>query len=71
MDEIRLGVRDINQLKATSRLSMGGCGGKTCTDLVRRVFIEEGIDPSELTPGTSRPLVAEAPLDAFVRGEEP
>ena len=71
VDEIRLGVRDINQLKATSRLSMGGCGGKTCTDLVRRVFIEEGIEPSELTPGTSRPLVAEAPLDAFVRGEEP
>jgi len=68
--EIEAGVRDINQLKATSRLSMGGCGGKTCTDLVRRVFGELGIDPGELTAGTSRPLVAEAPLDAFIKGEE-
>ncbi len=70
VDEIKAGVRDINQLKATSRLSMGGCGGKTCTDLVRRVFGELGIDPGELTAGTSRPLVAEAPLDAFIKGEE-
>jgi len=68
--EIRAGVRDINQLKALARVSMGGCGGKTCTDLVKRIFREEGVSLSEVTPGTSRPLVAETPLDAFVRGEE-
>lgn len=68
--EIRQGVRDLNQLKALARVSMGGCGGKTCTDLVRRIFREEGVEPSELTPGTTRPLVAETPLGAFVRGEE-
>jgi ferredoxin len=67
--EIRAGVRDVNQLKALSRVSMGGCGGKTCTDLVRRIFREEGVDLGEITPGTIRPLVAEAPLGAFVRGE--
>jgi len=27
--EIRQGVRDLNQLKALARVSMGGCGGKT------------------------------------------
>jgi sarcosine oxidase, subunit alpha len=68
--EIRAGVRDLNQLKAISRASMGGCGGKTCTDLVKRIFREEGVKLEEITPGTTRPLVAETPLDAFVRGEE-
>jgi ferredoxin len=68
--EIRAGVRDLNQLKALSRAGMGGCGGKTCTELVQRIFREEGVDPGQITPGTIRPLVAEAPLDAFVRGEE-
>jgi len=68
--EIRAGVRDVNQLKALSRASMGGCGGKTCTELVRRIFREEGVPLTEITIGTSRPLVAETPLDAFIRGEE-
>ena len=70
LSEIREGVRDANQLKATSRASMGGCGGKTCTELVRRIYQQEGIDPGELTPGTSRPLVAETPLEAFGCGED-
>ena len=70
VNEIRRGVRDMNQLKAVARASMGGCAGKTCTDLVRRIFIEEGVDPGQVTPGTSRPLVAEAPLGSFVRGED-
>jgi sarcosine oxidase subunit alpha len=68
--EIRAGVRDINQLKALARVSMGGCGGKTCGELVRRIFREEGVKLEEVTPGTARPLVAEAPLGTFVRGEE-
>ncbi len=68
--EIRAGVRDINQLKALARVSMGGCGGKTCTDLVKRIFREQGVEPDAVTPGTSRPLVAETPLGAFVQGEE-
>jgi sarcosine oxidase subunit alpha len=68
--EIRQGVRDINQLKALARVSMGGCGGKTCTDLVLRIFREEGVTPENVTPGTIRPLVAEAPLGLFVKGKE-
>ena len=63
--EIRAGVRDMNQLKALARVSMGGCGGKTCTELVARIFRQEGVDPGEVTPGTVRPLVAEAPLGVF------
>jgi thioredoxin reductase/Pyruvate/2-oxoacid:ferredoxin oxidoreductase delta subunit len=69
VQEIRAGVRDINQLKALCRLSMGGCGGKTCTDLVKRIFRAEGVALDEVTPGTVRPLVAETPLAAFVQGQ--
>ncbi len=68
--EIRAGVRDMNQLKALARSGMGGCGGKTCTDLVRRIFREEGVPLAEVTPPTVRPLVAETPLEAFARVKE-
>jgi ferredoxin len=67
--EIRAGVRDINQLKALARPSMGGCGGKTCTELIYRIFREEGVAFDEVTDGTVRPLVAEMPLGLFTRGK--
>jgi len=63
--EIRAGVRDMNILKATIRTGMGACGGKTCTDLILRLYREEGIDPCDVTLPTSRPFVAEVPLKAF------
>jgi len=68
--EIRAGVRDMNQLKALARSGMGGCGGKTCTELIRRIFREEGVALAEITPPTVRPLVAETPLEAFVHVKE-
>ncbi len=68
--EIRAGVKDINQLKALARPSMGGCGGKTCTELVYRIFREEGVVLDDITPGTNRPLVAEIPLGAFAHKED-
>jgi NADPH-dependent 2,4-dienoyl-CoA reductase/sulfur reductase-like enzyme/Pyruvate/2-oxoacid:ferredoxin oxidoreductase delta subunit len=68
--EIRAGVRDLNQLKALVRPSMGGCGGKTCTELIGRIFREEGVPLDQVTPGTSRPLVAEVPLGTFARRDE-
>ncbi len=64
--EIRAGVRDINQLKALARPSMGGCGGKTCTELVKRIFRQEGVALDGVTEGTDRPLVAEIALGTFV-----
>ena len=63
---IRAGVRDMNQLKAVARSGMGGCGGKTCTELILRIFREEGVEPSEVTLPTIRPLVAEVHLGDFV-----
>ncbi|NLA26471.1 MAG: FAD-dependent oxidoreductase [Firmicutes bacterium] len=68
--EIRAGVRDMNQLKAAVRAGLGGCGGKTCTDLILRIFREEGVPLSEVTPPTHRPLVAEVHLGDFIARED-
>ena len=68
--EIRAGVRDMNQLKALLRTGLGGCGGKTCTDLILRIFREEGVPLSEITLPTHRPLVAEMHLGDFVVKDE-
>ncbi len=68
--EIRAGVRDMNQLKAVVRSGMGGCGSKTCSGLIQRLFIEEGVDLSEVTLPSQRPLVAEVHLGDFVKSAE-
>ncbi|MBN1592127.1 MAG: FAD-dependent oxidoreductase [Candidatus Coatesbacteria bacterium] len=65
VQEIRRGVRDMNQLKASLRTGMGACGGKTCTELIQRIFREEGVPLNEVTPPTERPFVAEVPLSAL------
>lgn len=62
---IRQGVRDMNELKALTRAGMGACGGKTCPPLIKRLFREEGVPPSEVTDLTQRPLIMEVPLGAF------
>jgi sarcosine oxidase subunit alpha len=69
VEAIRAGVRDMNQLKAVARSGMGGCGGKTCTEQVLRIYREEGVDLSEVTLPSIRPLVAEIHLGDFVKRE--
>jgi len=71
---IRAGVRDMNHIKAVTRAGMGACGGKTCTNLILRLFREEGVPLSEVTENTRRPLFVEVPLGAFAgvaTGERP
>ncbi len=71
---IRAGARDMNHVKAVTRAGMGACGGKTCTNLIKRLFREEGIPPEQMTENTRRPLFIEVPLGAFagvVTGEGP
>jgi thioredoxin reductase/Fe-S-cluster-containing hydrogenase component 2/bacterioferritin-associated ferredoxin len=62
---IRSGVRDINHIKAATGAGMGPCGGKTCTTLIRRLFLEEGIALDEVRESTQRPLFIEVPLGVF------
>jgi NADPH-dependent 2,4-dienoyl-CoA reductase/sulfur reductase-like enzyme/Fe-S-cluster-containing hydrogenase component 2/bacterioferritin-associated ferredoxin len=64
VEQIRAGVRDMNQLKAILRTGLGACGGKTCRELILGVFREEGIPLEKVTPFTLRPFEAEIPLGA-------
>jgi len=71
---IRGGIRDMNHLKAVTRCGMGACGGKTCPNLIKRLFREEGVPDDQVADLTRRPLFMEVPLGAFagvVAGETP
>ncbi len=70
VEAIRSGVRDMNQLKAMVRAGLGGCNGKTCTDLILRIYREEGVPLSEVEMPTHRPLVAEVHLGDFAAKKE-
>ncbi len=71
---IRSGVRDMNHIKAVTRAGMGACGGKTCTNLIKRMFREEGVPLEQVTENTRRPMFIEVPLGALagvITGEGP
>jgi len=67
---LRLGVRDLNELKARTRAGFGSCGGKTCRTLIPRIIRSEGIPLEEITDFTERPLFAETRLGVFCGREE-
>jgi len=49
---------------------MGACGGKTCNELIMRIFKELGINPKEVEPFVERPFTQEVPLKAFLREDD-
>lgn len=66
----KTGAKDINAVKAALRVGMGPCGGKTCTELVMRIFRELGIDLKDVEPPVDRPFTQEVSLKAFLRGDD-
>ncbi|MDY6846244.1 MAG: FAD-dependent oxidoreductase, partial [Chloroflexota bacterium] len=64
-DLVRSGVRDINQIKAVTKATMGACGGKTCISLIKKIFREEGVPINDVTDPTQRPVFVEIPLDTL------
>jgi sarcosine oxidase subunit alpha len=64
-DLIRAGVRDMNHIKAVTRAGMGACGGKTCANLIKRLFREEGIEVERVPENVQRPLFVEVELGVF------
>lgn len=65
---IRAGYRDMNHIKALLRVGMGACGGKNCSEPVKRIFKEEGIPGNEIVPFVERPPLTEVSL-AVLAGE--
>ncbi|MFO7618485.1 MAG: FAD-dependent oxidoreductase [Thermoplasmata archaeon] len=62
--------RDFNALKAGLRVGMGPCGGKTCTELVMRIFKQVLGRDAAIEPHSERPFTQEVPLSAFLEGGE-
>jgi bacterioferritin-associated ferredoxin len=69
-ERIRAGARDFNAIKAATRICMGECGGKTCTQLIWQIFREEGIDLKEVEAHIERAFVSEVHLSAFLGGDK-
>jgi NADPH-dependent 2,4-dienoyl-CoA reductase/sulfur reductase-like enzyme/Fe-S-cluster-containing hydrogenase component 2/bacterioferritin-associated ferredoxin len=67
---IRMGVRDLNAIKAATRSGMGPCGGKTCENLVKDVFREEGVPLKSVAGYVKRPFVLEVPIRALIREKQ-
>ena len=68
IDYIRkTGTRDINAVKAGLRVGMGPCGGKTCTNLIIRIFRELDIDLKDVEKPVERPFTQEIPMKAFLK----
>jgi NADPH-dependent 2,4-dienoyl-CoA reductase/sulfur reductase-like enzyme/Fe-S-cluster-containing hydrogenase component 2/bacterioferritin-associated ferredoxin len=67
---IREGIRDINQIKAVTKATMGACGGKTCLQLIKKVFREEGILIEDVTDPTQRPVFVEIPLETLAKNQQ-
>jgi NADPH-dependent 2,4-dienoyl-CoA reductase/sulfur reductase-like enzyme/Fe-S-cluster-containing hydrogenase component 2/bacterioferritin-associated ferredoxin len=67
---IREGYHDMNAIKAITRAGMGACGGKTCTNLIKRIFREEGVPLAEVVEGSKRPLFVEIPFGTLAGVEE-
>lgn len=68
-DEVRkiieLGISDINFIKAATRLSMGACGGKSCSTTILSIFREYNINRNNIIHNTPRPFGVEIPLKYF------
>jgi NADPH-dependent 2,4-dienoyl-CoA reductase/sulfur reductase-like enzyme/ferredoxin len=62
---IRDGYRDLNEIKTVTRAMMGACGSKTCSSLIYRLFMDEGIDPGKVMAQTKRPIFMEVELGIF------
>lgn len=67
---IRNGVRDINQIKAATKATMGACGGKTCLSLIKKIFHEEGFSLETVTDPPLRPVFVEVPLKVLANNHQ-
>jgi NADPH-dependent 2,4-dienoyl-CoA reductase/sulfur reductase-like enzyme/Pyruvate/2-oxoacid:ferredoxin oxidoreductase delta subunit/bacterioferritin-associated ferredoxin len=67
---IRNGVRDINQIKAATKATMGACGGKTCLPLIKKIFLEEGVPIEDVTDPSQRPVFVEVPVETLAKNQQ-
>ncbi|MBP7462416.1 MAG: (2Fe-2S)-binding protein, partial [Candidatus Delongbacteria bacterium] len=64
------GITDINLMKSIHRVTMGGCGGKSCQERILAIMREKGIPPAAIIPNTVRPFLAEVKLSLLADYQE-
>ena len=69
-DLVRMGITDINQIKAVTRAGMGACGSKTCEAIIKTVLRQEGIPMERVTGNTRRPVFVEVPFGILAGVDE-
>ncbi|MGC8867964.1 MAG: hypothetical protein ACP5PA_07155, partial [Elusimicrobiales bacterium] len=57
-----MGVKDLNQLKNLTRVGMGACGGKTCSQFLLNIMRSEGVSHQDVTSLTQRPFFVEVSI---------
>jgi sarcosine oxidase, subunit alpha len=67
---IQNGIRDINQIKSATQATMGACGGKTCLELIKKIFREEGVPEVQVTEPTQRPVFVEIPTNILAQNQQ-
>ena len=67
-DLIHKGITDMNQIKAITRAGMGPCGAKSCDNLIKQLFRQEGVSLENVEPNSRRPVFVEVPLGKFADG---
>ncbi|MDO4568342.1 MAG: (2Fe-2S)-binding protein [Clostridia bacterium] len=64
------GYTSMDELKRITRLGMGPCQGKTCSQLLMRELSAAGIAPQLQKPQTTRPPAVGVRLELIAQGEE-
>lgn len=67
---ISQGYTNFEELKRVSRVGMGPCQGKTCTQMIlKELAMATGVSIEELKSGKSRPPVSGVKLGLLAKGE--
>ena len=53
------GITDVNLMKALERVTMGACGGKTCSEHIKSIMKEKNVPDEKITENTERPFFLE------------
>jgi NAD(P)H-nitrite reductase large subunit len=60
-----LGVRNINDVKRTTRFGMGPCQARTCESVVAQLMLQRNISVKEIDFLIMRPPLSPMPLNVF------
>jgi sarcosine oxidase subunit beta len=65
VEALRNGYTDLEEVKRYTGFGTGPCQGKECLALIAATMIEQGLDPSQVQPFTSRPPLVPTELKHF------